>query len=132
MKDWTMSNLRTSLARARGLGSARSGTVDFWRQRVTSLLGLPLTIAAVLIVLSSVGIDRDAALARLGHPAVATLLLLTILNFCIHMRIGMQVIIEDYVHKPAAKALLLMANTGFTFTMGIAGALALVKIATAS
>ena len=127
-----MPRLRTSLARARGLGSAKSGTEDFWRQRVTSVLGLPLTIGAVLIVLSSVGVDHETAVARLGHPVVATLLLLTILNFCIHMRIGMQVIIEDYVHKRAPKNLLLMANTGFVVTMGIAGALALVKIAIAS
>jgi succinate dehydrogenase / fumarate reductase, membrane anchor subunit len=122
-------SLRTTFARARGLGPAKSGTTDFWRQRATSALGLPLAIGTILIILSNAGADYETAVARLRHPAVATLLLLTILNFCVHMRIGMQVIIEDYVHKQAVKTLLLMANTGLVVVMGIASALALVKIA---
>jgi succinate dehydrogenase / fumarate reductase membrane anchor subunit len=105
------------------------GTAAFWRQRVTSVLGLLLAIGTILIILSIVGADHSTAVARLRHPAVATLFLLTILNFCVHMGIGMQVIIEDYVHKPAAKTLLLMANTGIVVTTGTA--LALVKIAVA-
>jgi succinate dehydrogenase / fumarate reductase, membrane anchor subunit len=122
-------SLRTSLARARGLGSAKIGTVDFWRQRVTSVLGLPLIIGTILIILSSAGASYSTTVARLHHPVISTLPLLTILNFCVHMRIGMQVIIEDYVHKPAVKTVLLMVNTGFVVMTGIAGALALVKIA---
>lgn len=124
-----MTSLRGPLARVEGLGSAKSGTRDFWRQRVTSVLGLPLTLAAIIIIFSSLGVGYDKVLARLRHPAVAIALLLAILNFCVHMRIGMQVIIEDYVHEPKAKALLLTANTGFVFATGVAGALALLKIA---
>jgi succinate dehydrogenase / fumarate reductase, membrane anchor subunit len=123
-----MTSLRTPLARARGLGSSKSGTRDFWRQRVTSLLGLPLAITAIIIIVSSLGVDHDEVLARLRHPVIAIVLLLTILNFCGHMRVGMQVIIEDYVHGPKAKALLLAANTGFVLAIGVAGALALLKI----
>jgi succinate dehydrogenase / fumarate reductase, membrane anchor subunit len=125
-----MTSLRTPFARANGFGSAKSGTRNFWRQRVTSVLGLPLTLGAILIVLSSLGVDHGEAVALLRHPAVAIVLLLTLVNFCVHMRIGMQVIIEDYVHGPKAKALLLMANTGFVFAAGVAGTLALLKIAT--
>ena len=124
-----MSILRTPLARARGLGSAKSGTTDFWRQRVTSVLGLPLIAGTILVIVSSLGADYRSAVECLRRPAVAILLLLTILNFCVHMRIGMQIIIEDYIHKEAVKALLLMANTGFVAAAGVAGALALVKIA---
>lgn len=123
-----MSRLQTALARARGLGTAASGTTDFWRQRLTSVLGLPLTVAFVVIVLANVGVGHATAVARLGHPLVAILLVLTIVNFCVHMRIGMQVIIEDYVHGPILKILLLMANTGFAVAMGVAGVLAIVKI----
>lgn len=93
-----MTSLRTSLVRARGLGSAKAGTETFWRQRLTSVLGLPLSIALIVIVLACIGVDHATATARVGNPFVATLLLLTLLNFCVHMRIGMQIIIEDYVH----------------------------------
>lgn len=123
-----MRSVRTPLAGARGLGSAASGTEHFWRERLTSVLALPLTLAFILIVLSSLGVDHATAAARLGHPLVAIVLLLTILNTCIHMRIGMQVIIEDYVHGTAAKTALLMANTGFTAAMGVTGAFAVLKI----
>lgn len=119
----------TSLARARGLGAAGSGTGDFWRQRVTSIAGLPLTIAAVALIASCAGADHATVLARLGHPLAALVLVLTILNFAVHMWIGMQVIIEDYVHGVATKILLVIANAGFSAAVGVAGMLALVRIA---
>ncbi len=124
-----MFDLRSSLARARGLGSAKDGTKDFWRQRVTSVLGLPLLIGVIIVIVANVGADYETAVTRLGHPLVSTLLLLALLNFCVHMRIGMQVIIEDYVHGTMAKPLFLMANTGFTALIGAAGAVAILKIA---
>ncbi len=123
---------RTPLGRARGLGSARSGTEQLWRQRLTAILALPLTVAFILIVLSTLGVDHASAAARLGHPLVAIVLLLTIVNTCVHMRLGMQVIIEDYVHAPLAKTALLMANTGFTIALGTAGAFAVLAISFAS
>jgi len=119
---------KTSLGRARGLGSARCGTEQLWRQRLTAILGLPLTVAFILIVLSVLGVDHATAAARLGNPPVAIVLLLTIVNTCVHMRLGMQVIIEDYVHATPAKTGLLMANTGFTAALGIAGAFAVLEI----
>ena len=119
----------TALARARGLGAARSGTRNFWRQRVTSIAGLPLTIATVVLVASCAGVDHATVMGRLGHPLAALVLALTILNFTVHMWIGMQVIIEDYVHGVVAKILLLIANTGFSAIIGVAGMFALVRIA---
>jgi succinate dehydrogenase / fumarate reductase membrane anchor subunit len=126
-----MPSLRTSLARARGLGSAKAGTETFWRQRLTSVLGLPLTIALVAIVLACIGVDHATATARVGHPLVATLLLLALLNFCVHMRIGMQIIIEDYVHNLFAKTICLFVNSAFAAAIGVASALAIVKITVA-
>ncbi|MEK4031883.1 succinate dehydrogenase, hydrophobic membrane anchor protein [Methylocystis sp. IM3] len=124
-----MTGLRKPLAPADGLTSEKGGTRDFWRQRVTSILGLPLTLAAIIIFVSSLRVDHAKVVTRFHHPMVAIVLLLTILNFCVHMRLGMKAIIEDYVHEQRAKALLLMANTGFVFATGIGGALAVLKIA---
>lgn len=121
-------NLQTSLARARGLGSAATGTGDFWRQRVTSVLGLPLTAAAIVIVVSCIGEEHAAVHARLAHPLVALVLLLAILNTVLHMWIGMQVVIEDYVHAPLRKILLLTANTGFCAAIALAGVVAILEI----
>src|SRR4029077_17812622 len=105
--------LSTPLARVRGLGSAKSGTEHFWRQRLTAVANVPLTIAFVLIVVSLLGRNHAAVTQILGSPLAAVILLLFILSIAIHMRIGMQVIIEDYVHDEGRKLVLLMANTFF-------------------
>ena len=124
--------MRTPLSRVRGLGSARSGTRDFWLQRLTSIASVPLTIYFVFVVATLAGRSHATVSATLGDPVVAILLLAAILSIVIHMRIGMQVIIEDYVHAPLAKTALLMANTGFTIALGTAGAFAVLAISFAS
>ena len=95
--------LRTPLARVRGLGSAKSGTEHFWRQRVTAVANVPLTIAFVVIVVSLLGRNHAAVVQILGSPLVAMIMLLFIGSVTYHMRIGMQVIIEDYVHDEVPK-----------------------------
>ena len=120
--------LRTPLARVRGLGSARSGTEHFWRQRLTAVANVPLTIAFVLIVVSLLGRNHAAAQQILGSPLVAIVMLLFIGSVTYHMRLGMQVIIEDYVHGEIAKLALLMANTFFTIAVALAAAYAIFKL----
>jgi len=117
--------LSTPLGRVRGLGSARSGTGEFWRQRLTAVAGVPLTIAFVVIVVGLLGRNHAAVVQILGSPFVAVVMLLFIVTICIHMRIGMQVIIEDYVHDERHKLFLLMANTFFTVAVGLASAFAI-------
>ncbi len=124
-----MKILRSALGRARGLGSARSGTEEFWRQRVTSVLGLPLIAGLLVVLWTAAGVDHATARHLINNPLVAALLLLMILNFSIHMRLGAQIIIEDYVHNVVLKPLLLMANTGLVIAVGTVGAMATVKIA---
>ena len=124
----TGSSLRTPLGRVRGHGSAKSGTEHFWRQRVTALANVPLVLSFVGIAVALAGRDHAAAVALIGHPAAAVVLLLAILSVTVHMRIGMQVIIEDYVHSEGPKVALLLANTFFAVVVGLVAAFSVLKI----
>jgi succinate dehydrogenase / fumarate reductase, membrane anchor subunit len=121
-------HIRTPLARVRGSGTAKSGTRDFWRQRLTAVANIPLTIAAVIILITLLGRNQAATAQILGSPAVAIILLLFIGSTVTHMKIGMQVIIEDYVHDESAKLTLVMANTFFCVTVGAIAVYALLKL----
>jgi len=120
--------MSTPLARVRGLGAARSGTQHFWRQRLTAVANIPLTIAFILIVIALLGRNHAAVVQILGSPLVAVIMLLFILSVTMHMRIGMQVIIEDYVHDETAKLVLVMANTFFTVAVALASAFAILML----
>jgi succinate dehydrogenase / fumarate reductase membrane anchor subunit len=128
MSDTGPKHIRTPLATVRGRGSARSGTDHFWRQRVTAVANVPLTILFVLIVTSLLGRNQVAAAQILGSPVIAIVMLLFIASITYHMRIGMQVIIEDYVHNDSAKLTLLMINTFFTIVVGLACAYGILKL----
>jgi succinate dehydrogenase / fumarate reductase membrane anchor subunit len=123
-----MSEHRTPLARVRGLGSSKTGTDHFWRQRLTAVANVPLTIAFVLIVVSLLGRNQAAAQQILGTPLVAVIMLLFIGSVTYHMRIGMQVIIEDYVHDEIHKLALLMLNTFFAIAAALASGYAIFKL----
>ena len=124
----TDGKLRTPLGRVRGLGSARSGTEHFWRQRLTAVANVPLTIAFVVIVVGLLGRNHAAVVQILGSPLVAIVMLLVITSVCVHMRIGMQVIIEDYVHNERHKLALLMANTFFAAAVALSSAFAILML----
>jgi len=120
--------MKTPFARVRGLGTAHSGTEHFWMQRLTGIANLPLIIAFLVVMVSLVGSSQASVIATLSNPFVAMILLAALISVLIHMRIGMQVIIEDYVHTEARKIVLLMANTFFTLAVGIAAVYAILKI----
>ena len=128
MSGQGQNELRTAARRVRGLGAARSGTKDFWHQRVTSVAGIPLTIALIVIVIALLGRSHAAVVQILGSPLVAIIMLLFILNCTYHMWIGMQEIILDYVHEDKTKFLSLMANTFFVIAVGLACAFAILKL----
>ena len=121
-------SIRTPLSRVRYLGSARSGTQHFWHQRLTSVALIPLTIFAVFLVLALLGRNHAAVVQILGSSPVAIGMLLFVLVSVYHMWLGMQVIIEDYVHDETAKLALLMANTFFTVAVGLASAFAILML----
>jgi succinate dehydrogenase / fumarate reductase membrane anchor subunit len=128
MSETAPRSLRTPLGRVRHLGSARSGTRHFWNQRLTSVANVPLTIALVLIILGLLGRNHAAVVQILGSSFVALTLLLFVVSSIYHMWLGMQVIIEDYVHDETLKIVSLMANTGFCFVVGFAAVFAILKL----
>ena len=120
--------MRTPLGQVRGLGSARSGTAHFWHQRLTAVANVPLIVGFVVIVTSLLGRNHAAVVQILGSPIVAIAMLLFILSVTWHMRLGMQVIIEDYVHSEGRRIVLLIANTFFSIAIGLASAFAILKL----
>jgi succinate dehydrogenase / fumarate reductase membrane anchor subunit len=121
--------IRTPLARVRGLGSAKGGTDHFWRQRMTAVANLFLVIFAVLLVLRLVGADYGEVRETLSSPLVTVALGMLILSGMIHMRLGMQTVIEDYIHSEGLKIVLLMLNTFFAIAVGATCILAILKLA---
>jgi succinate dehydrogenase / fumarate reductase membrane anchor subunit len=121
-------NLRTPLGRVRGLGSARTGTEEFWLQRMTAIASIPLTIAGLSLVISLTGRSYPAVKQILGSPLVAVLMILFILANVIHMKIGIQVVVEDYVYNKNQKFTLLILNTFFAWAIGLACVFAILKI----
>jgi succinate dehydrogenase / fumarate reductase membrane anchor subunit len=128
MSQAPVKHIRTPLALVRGRGAARSGTGHFWRQRLTAVANIPLTIAAIVIIVMLLGRNQAAAAQILGTPLVAIIMLLFIASITTHMRIGMQVIIEDYVHDEVAKLTLIMANTFFCIAVALASAYGIFKL----
>lgn len=121
-------NMRTPLGRVRGLGSAKSGTGHFWHQRLTAIANVPLTIAGIVIVISLLGRNHAAVAQTLGSPMIAIIMLLFIFSVVTHMRLGLQVVIEDYVHEDKMKLVLVIANTFYCVAIGLACAYAILKL----
>jgi succinate dehydrogenase / fumarate reductase membrane anchor subunit len=120
--------IRTPLGRVRGLGSAKEGANHFWRQRVTAVANIVLVVFAVWLVMTLVGADYAAVRTTLRDPFVSLGLLLLILSATIHMRLGMQTVIEDYVHTEGCKVICLMLNTFFAIGVGMSSIYAIMKL----
>ncbi len=125
----TAAHLRTPLARVRGLGSAKEGTDHFWKQRLTAVANLLLVIVLIGLLLSLVGADHATVKRALQKPAISIALLILVLSGIMHMRLGMQTIIEDYVHSDGRKILCLMLNTFFSISMALTCVYAVFKLA---
>ena len=123
-----MASYRTPLARARGLGPARAGTDHFWKQRLTAVANVFLVPFAIFLIVRLAGADYLTVKGTLARPQNAIPLLLLILSGVIHMRLGMQTIIEDYVHADGYKVAALLLNTFFAVLVGLACAYAVLKL----
>ena len=124
-----MSILRSPLGRARGLGSSRSGSDHYWSQRITAVVLVPLSLWLVssLITLSSG--DVDSLRLWLAHPAHAAALLLTLYAGFWHGQLGMQVVIEDYIHTELTKHLVLIFTRGVAAFLAISATVSTLKLA---
>ena len=122
------SSMQTPMSRVRHLGSAKSGTAHAWHMRVTSIALVPLTLAFVWLVVTLVGKDYNTVRMSLGRPLPAILMLLFLLTCIHHMKLGMQTIIEDYVHGEHSKTWSLLANTFFCYAVGLACVYAVLRI----
>ena len=121
-------SMRTPLGRVRNLGAAHSGTADFWRQRLTAVALTLLMIPGIVVVMMVLGRNQVGAAQVLGSPWVGLIVLLFILASAWHMKIGMQIVIEDYVHDEGAKMLFLLANTVFAFGVAAIAIFAVLKL----
>lgn len=122
-------DMRTPLGRVRGLGAAREGTGHFWRQRLTAVANVPLILFFVGLVVSLNGASYAEVRTTLANPFVALLCVLILGSALYHMKLGMQSIIEDYVHDEALKILSVMLNIFFPIVIGAVCVFALLKIA---
>jgi len=120
-----MVSYRTPLGRARGLGSAKHGAGHWVSERVSAVALVPLVLWAVYSVLRLAAGDYGLAVHWIQEPLNATLTALTLAISFWHMHSGLRVVVEDYIHKPSTKTVLLLLNL---FICGLAGALAIVSI----
>jgi succinate dehydrogenase / fumarate reductase, membrane anchor subunit len=121
-------SMRTDLGKVRGLGSAKSGTEHFWKQRLTAVSNIPLMIFLVWFIVSHLGLNRADFIASIKNPLITIGLLLAFASFLYHMRLGIQVVIEDYVHGHTTKLVALLANTFFAVILFVTAAYAILKM----
>lgn len=124
----TAAKIRTPLARAKGLGSSKEGATHFWRQRVTAVANIVLASLLTYVFVKLAGADYATVKATLKNPLVSLLLLLFIASGVIHMRLGMQTVIEDYVHSEGRKVACLMLNTFFSVIVALTSVWAVLKL----
>ena len=123
------SSLRNPLAHVRGLGSSRSGVHHWWLQRLTAVILVPLVLWFAVSLLSVAHADHATMKAWVSRPFNTALLVVLLTTMFYHARLGLQVVIEDYVHGKATRTALLLANTLLCAAFGLAGVFAVAKIA---
>jgi succinate dehydrogenase membrane anchor subunit len=121
--------LRTPLGRALGLGSAKQGVEHWWVQRVTAVALVPLTLWFVAALVAHLGADHASAVVWLGSPLTAIAMILLVVATFVHMALGLQVVIEDYVHHEATKIVSLVLVRLACWALGAAALFAVLRVA---
>ncbi len=122
-------DMRTPLGKVRGLGSAKSGTEHFWKVRTTSVALVPLLLFYLGFLVMYAGRPYADVVSALSNPFIATINALTIIASIVHMRLGMEEIIQDYIHSEKMKMLVLILNSFFSLLVGGLCLFAALKIA---
>ncbi|MCB8873581.1 succinate dehydrogenase, hydrophobic membrane anchor protein [Acidisoma silvae] len=120
---------RTPLGRVKGLGSAKSGVHHWWAERVTSVALIPLTLWFVFSVLSMAGHPQADIVHWVSHPLVAVLLIALIVASFHHTQLGLQMVLEDYVHEEGQRLIWLMVMRAIVWLLGLAAVLSVLKLA---
>ena len=123
-----LKSMRTPLGRVRNLGAAHSGTGDFWRQRITAVAMTLLIVPVLVVVFMLLGRNQAGAAQILGSLPIALIMLLFVITSAWHMKIGMQVVIEDYVQGERLMLVSIMANNFFCVTVALASIYAILKL----
>ncbi|WP_455373825.1 succinate dehydrogenase, hydrophobic membrane anchor protein [Limibacillus halophilus] len=121
-------SLRTPLGKVRGLGSAKDGTEHFWMQRLTAVALVPLTLWFVISVIAHIGAGYGEFVAWLSSPLSGGLMILLLVATFYHAMLGLQVVIEDYVHTEWKKLASLIVMRFFCILLGVIGVLSVLKI----
>lgn len=120
--------MRSALKNVRGLGAAKEGVQHWWLQRVTAMAMIPLLLIMLVFLLKLATGDHAAVAAAFRHPLFALVALLSIMAVFWHMKLGLQVVIEDYVHSEGLKMASLLGITFATFILGGIAALSVLKL----
>lgn len=123
-----MASIKTPMKRVRGLGAARGGTEHFWVHRLTAVSNIPSVIFFVFTIAALQGAEWVEVVAYFSSPITVILMLLAVTSITIHMRHGMQIIIEDYIHHEGLRVGLMMLNTYFAAFVALACAFSLIKL----
>lgn len=121
-------SMRSELGKVRGLGAAHGGTQHFWMQRVTAIANLPLVVFLVWFIIGHLGASRADVVASIKNPFIALGLALAMISICWHMKLGLQMVIEDYVHRPALKIASLLLVTFYSFGLAALALYAILKM----
>ena len=121
-------SMRTPLSRVRSLGASHSGTSDFWRQRLTAVAMVLLMVPVIVVVMMLLGRNQAGAAQILSSLPIAIILLLFIVASVWHMKIGMQVVIEDYAHNEKLKLACIIANNFFCVAVALTSIYAILKL----
>ena len=126
MADNTM---KTHLARVRGLGSAKEGSHHWWMQRLTAIALIPLTVWFAISIIGIVGADHAAVVNWFSSPVISIFMILFVSTMVYHSTLGVQVVIEDYIHKERWKFGLLIALKFLGITLGVVAGFSILKLA---
>ncbi|GAB0114101.1 succinate dehydrogenase, hydrophobic membrane anchor protein [Acidisoma sp. C75] len=120
---------QTPLGRVKGLGAAKAGVHHWWAERVTSVALIPLTLWFVFSVLALAGHPQAAVAHWVSHPLVAVLLIAFVLASFHHAALGLQVVMEDYLHDEGQRLIWMMVMKAIVWLLGLAALLSIIKLA---
>lgn len=121
-------SMRTALSRVKGLGAAGHGSGEWWLHRVTAVSNVPLILSFVVIVALMAGRTYPEAVRLVSHPLVSILLILAVISVTNHMRLGAQIVIEDYVHDKGWKIVAVIANNFYAVVIAVACLYAILRV----